>query len=100
MHLFCTYFALVLHLFYVYICTINLGVKKMTVSDMVKALGTPEYVAFSLGVSRRTIFYWMSSNQINRGNRLDFLKMLKKAGYKMTLKDLNDLQPTKEEVIK
>jgi len=80
----------------VYICTINLGVKKMTVSDMVKALGTPEYVAFSLGVSRRTIFYWMSSNQINRGNRLDFLKMLKKAGYKMTLKDLNDLQPKKE----
>lgn len=71
-----------------------------TVSDMVKALGTVEYVACALGVSRRTVFYWMSSNQINRGNRLDFLKMLKKAGYKMTLKDLNDLQPTKRVVSK
>ena len=68
----------------------------MTVSDMVKALGTPEYVAFSLGVSRRTIFYWIASNQISRANRLDFLNMMKKAGYKMTLKEFNDLQPTKK----
>jgi len=71
-----------------------------TVSEMVKKLGSQEYVAFALGVSSRTLRYWIASNQISRASRLDFLKMLKKAGYKMTLKDLNDLQPTKKEVSK
>jgi len=66
-----------------------------TVSEMVKALGEIRYVALKLQVSPRTVDYWIASNQISRANRLDFLKMLKKAGYKITLKDLNELEPTK-----
>jgi len=66
-----------------------------TVSEMVKALGEIRYVALKLQVSPRTVDYWIASNQISRANRLDFLNMLKKAGYEITLKDLNELEPTK-----
>jgi len=66
-----------------------------TVSEMVKALGEIRYVALKLQVSPRTVDYWIASNQISRANRLDFLNMLKEAGYKITLKDLNELEPTK-----
>lgn len=71
-----------------------------TVSEMVKALGEIKYVALVLQVSPRTVDYWIASNQISRASRLDFLNMMKKAGYKMTLKELNDLQPTKKAVSK
>ena len=67
-----------------------------TVREMVESLGSQPYVAIKLGVSSRTIRNWIASNQIGRASRLDFLKMLKQAGYKdVTLKQLNDLQITK-----
>ena len=67
-----------------------------TVSEMVKALGEIRYVALKLQVSPRTVDYWIASNQISRASRLDFLNMLKQAGYKnVTLKQLNELEPTK-----
>ena len=66
-----------------------------TVREMVESLGSQPYVAIKLGVSSRTIRNWIASNQISRASRLDFLNMLKKAGYKITLKDLNELEPTK-----
>lgn len=66
-----------------------------TVSEMVKALGEIKYVALVLQVSPRTVDYWIASNQISRASRLDFLNMMKEAGYKITLKDLNELEPTK-----
>ena len=68
-----------------------------TVREMVKSLGSQPYVAIKLGVSSRTIRNWIASNQISRASRLDFLKMLKEAGYKnVTLKQLNELEPTKQ----
>ena len=68
-----------------------------TVREMVKSLGSQPYVAIKLGVSGRTIRNWIASNQISRASRLDFLKMLKEAGYKnVTLKQLNDLKPVKQ----
>ena len=68
-----------------------------TVREMVKSLGSQPYVAIKLGVSSRTIRNWIASNQIGRASRLDFLKMLKEAGYKnVTLKQLNELEPTKQ----
>ena len=68
-----------------------------TVREMVKSLGSQPYVAIKLGVSSRTIRNWIASNQISRASRLDFLKMLKEAGYKnVTLKQLNDLKPVKQ----
>ena len=67
-----------------------------TVREMVESLGSQPYVAIKLGVSSRTIRNWIASNQIGRASRLDFLKMLKEAGYKnVTLKQLNELEPTK-----
>jgi len=67
-----------------------------TVREMVESLGSQPYVAIKLGVSSRTIKNWIASNQIGRASRLDFLKMLKQAGYKdVTLKQLNELEPTK-----
>ena len=66
-----------------------------TVKEMVQALGTIAYVACVLQVSKNTVDKWIASNQISRASRLDFLNMLKKAGYKITLKDLNELEPTK-----
>ena len=67
-----------------------------TVREMVESLGSQPYVAIKLGVSSRTIRNWIASNQIGRASRLDFLKMLKQAGYKdVTLKQLNELEPTK-----
>ena len=70
-----------------------------TVREMVKSLGSQPYVAIKLGVSSRTIRNWIASNQISRASRLDFLKMLKQAGYKdVTLKQLNELEPTKQVV--
>lgn len=71
--------------------------KLKTVKEMIVALGSTDYVALSLRVSRRTLFYWMSSNQVGRESRLDLLNMLKVAGYTaMTLKDINDLKPVKQ----
>ena len=68
-----------------------------TVREMVESLGSQPYVAIKLGVSSRTIRNWIASNQIGRASRLDFLKMLKEAGYKnVTLKQLNELEPTKQ----
>ena len=68
-----------------------------TVREMVESLGSQPYVAIKLGVSSRTIRNWIASNQISRASRLDFLKMLKEAGYKnVTLKQLNELEPTKQ----
>ena len=68
-----------------------------TVREMVESLGSQPYVAIKLGVSSRTIRNWIASNQIGRASRLDFLKMLKQAGYKdVTLKQLNELDPTKQ----
>ena len=68
-----------------------------TVREMVESLGSQPYVAIKLGVSSRTIRNWIASNQISRASRLDFLKMLKEAGYKnVTLKQLNDLKPVKQ----
>ena len=68
-----------------------------TVREMVKSLGSQPYVAIKLGVSSRTIRNWIASNQIGSASRLDFLKMLKQAGYKdVTLKQLNELEPTKQ----
>ncbi len=68
-----------------------------TVREMVESLGSQPYVAIKLGVSSRTIKNWIASNQIGRASRLDFLKMLKQAGYKdVTLKQLNELEPTKQ----
>ena len=68
-----------------------------TVREMVKSLGSQPEVAIKLGVSSRTIRNWIASNQIGRASRLDFLKMLKQAGYKdVTLKQLNELEPTKQ----
>ena len=68
-----------------------------TVREMVESLGSQPYVAIKLGVSSRTIRNWITSNQIARASRLDFLKMLKEAGYKnVTLKQLNELEPTKQ----
>jgi len=68
-----------------------------TVREMVESLGSQPYVAIKLGVSSRTIRNWITSNQIGRASRLDFLKMLKQAGYKdVTLKQLNELEPTKQ----
>jgi spore coat polysaccharide biosynthesis predicted glycosyltransferase SpsG len=68
-----------------------------TVREMVESLGSQPYVAIKLGVSSRTIRNWIASNQIGRASRLDFLKMLKQAGYKdVTLKQLNELEPTKQ----
>jgi hypothetical protein len=72
----------------------------MIVKDMVCNLGGVTIVAYTLGVSTRTVMYWQASNQISRGSRLDFLNMMKKAGYRMTLKELNELQPTKTKVLK
>ena len=70
-----------------------------TVREMVESLGSQPYVAIKLGVSSRTIKNWIASNQIGRASRLDFLKMLKQAGYKdVTLKQLNELEPTKQVV--
>ena len=70
-----------------------------TVREMVESLGSQPYVAIKLGVSSRTIRNWIASNQIGRASRLDFLKMLKEAGYKnVTLKQLNELEPTKQVV--
>ena len=66
-----------------------------TVREMVESLGSQPYVAIKLGVSSRTIRNWIASNKIGRASRLDFLNMLKKAGYKITLKDLNELEPAK-----
>jgi len=67
-----------------------------TVKEMVQALGTIAYVACVLRVSKNTVAKWIASNQISRASRLDFLKMLKQAGYKdVTLKQLNELEPTK-----
>jgi spore coat polysaccharide biosynthesis predicted glycosyltransferase SpsG len=66
-----------------------------TVKEMVQALGTIAYVACVLQVSKNTVDKWIASNQIGRASRLDFLNMLKKAGYKITLKDLNELEPAK-----
>lgn len=67
-----------------------------TVKDMINALGTIKFVALQLRVSTRTVDYWIANNQISRESRLDVLKMLKKAGYtKVTLKDINELQPNK-----
>lgn len=72
-----------------------------TVKEMVNNLGTIKYVSFVLGVSTRTVDYWISSNKIGRESRMDFLTMLKKAGYKdVTLKQLNELQITKKEAAK
>ena len=72
-----------------------------TVREMVESLGSQPYVAIKLGVSSRTIRNWIASNQIGRASRLDFLKMLKEAGYKnVTLKQLNELEPTKKETAK
>ena len=68
-----------------------------TVKEMVQALGTIAYVACVLRVSKITVAKWIASNQIGRASRLDFLNMLKKAGYKITLKDLNELEPTKRD---
>lgn len=71
--------------------------KLKTVKEMIVALGSTDYVALSLRVSRRTLFYWMSSNQVGRKSRLELLNMLKVAGYTaMTLKDINDLKPVKQ----
>ena len=71
--------------------------KLKTAKEMLEALGSPEYVALYLRVSRRTIFYWKSTNQISRASRLDVFNMLKVAGYTtMTLKDINDLKPVKQ----
>ena len=71
-----------------------------TVREMVESLGSQPYVAIKLGVSSRTIRNWIASNQIGRASRLDFLKMLKQAGYKdVTLKQLNELEPTKQVVL-
>lgn len=71
-----------------------------TVRDMVESLGSQKYVAIKLGVSSRTIRNWISSNQIGRESRMDFLTMLKKAGYKdVTLKQLNELQIIKKEKV-
>jgi len=71
--------------------------KLKTVKEMINALGSTDYVALSLRVSRRTLFYWMSSNQVGLEGRLELLNMLKVAGYTtMTLKDINDLKPTKQ----
>jgi len=68
-----------------------------TVREMVESLGSQPYVAIKLGVSSRTIKNWIASNQIGRASRVDFLKMLKQAGYKdVTLKQLNELEPTKQ----
>ena len=68
-----------------------------TVKEMVQALGTIAYVACVLQVSKNTVDKWIASNQISRASRLDFLKMLKQAGYKdVTLKQLNELEPTKQ----
>ena len=68
-----------------------------TVREMVESLGSQPYVAIKLGVSSRTIRNWIASNQIGRASRLYFLKMLKQAGYKdVTLKQLNELEPTKQ----
>ena len=67
-----------------------------TVKEMVNNLGTIKYVALALRVRTRTVDYWIANNQIGRESRIDFLTMLKKAGYKnVTLKQLNDLQITK-----
>ena len=55
--------------------------------DVRGLLGSPEYVALYLCVSRRTIFYWKATNQISRASRLDVFNMLKDAGYtNITLK--------------
>ena len=71
--------------------------KLKTVKEMIVALGSTDYVALSLRVSRRTLFYCMNSNQVGRESRLDLLNMLKVAGYTaMTLKDINDLKPVKQ----
>ena len=71
--------------------------KLKTAKEMLEALGSPEYVALYLRVSRRTIFYWKSTNQISRASRLDVFNMLKDAGYtNITLKNINELQPTKK----
>ena len=68
-----------------------------TVKEMVQALGTIAYVACVLRVSKNTVAKWIASNQIGRASRLDFLNMLKQAGYKdVTLKQLNELEPTKQ----
>ena len=68
-----------------------------TVREMVESLGSQPYVAIKLCVSSRTIRNWIANNQIGRASRLDFLKMLKQAGYKdVTLKQLNELEPTKQ----
>ena len=68
-----------------------------TVKEMVQALGTIVYVACVLRVSKNTVDKWIASNQISRASRLDFLNMLKQAGYKdVTLKQLNELEPTKQ----
>ena len=68
-----------------------------TVREMVKSLGTVAYVACVLQVSKNTVDKWIASNQISRASRLDFLKMLKEAGYKnVTLKQINELEPTKQ----
>ena len=68
-----------------------------TVREMVKSLGTVAYVSCVLQVSKNTVDKWIASNQIGRASRLDFLKMLKEAGYKnVTLKQLNELEPTKQ----
>ena len=67
-----------------------------TVKEMVNNLGTIKYVALTLRVSTRTVDYWIAHNQIGRESRMDFLKMLKQAGYKdVTLKQLNELEITK-----
>ena len=67
-----------------------------TVREMVKSLGTVAYVACVLKKKKNTVDKWIASNQIGRASRLDFLKMLKEAGYKnVTLKQLNELEPTK-----
>ena len=71
--------------------------KLKTAKEMLEALGSPEYVALYLRVSRRTIFYWKSTNQISRASRLGVFNMLRDAGYtNITLKNINELQPTKK----
>ena len=75
--------------------------KLKTAKEMLGVLGSPEYVALYLRVSRRTIFYWKATNQISRASRLDVFNMLKDAGYtNITLKNINELQPTKKETAK
>jgi len=72
-----------------------------TVKEMIQALGTVAYVALSLRVSQRTMYLWIANNEIGRAHRLNVYNMLRDAGYtEVTLKQINELQPTKKEAAK